>query len=96
MTWTDSQGYRCCTPPVWMRITAQHKHYPQTVLQPTRLPDAELAATIDYVVEQGHSVVEAAAKLGRHPTSIATRLRNAGYGYNAAIGHWEGIWAKTG
>ena len=89
MTDRDSLGYRCCDPPVWMRITDQRSR--GCGGGTARELDADtLLETIEYVLV-GHNVREAGEHFGLTAEAVKHRMCTAGYGYNAADGVWTPI-----
>jgi len=88
--WTDRLGYegremRCTAPPVWMRVSEiRSRGYGGGTARALE-PD-ELMATMEHVLAAG--LPAAAEELGLSRDAVKNRMRQAGYGYDAAAGKW--------
>ena len=85
--WTDSLGYRCCTPPLHLHISSQRRRYPDKMNDGPRLSEAELQETANYLLA-GHAVAETAKHFGIHTTTVKHRMHAAGYSYDSRQHCW--------
>ena len=85
---TDSLGYKCGAPPVWMHISSQHHSYASALGGRPPL-DAEEKREIAIFLLADHSTVEAAARFHKNRRTIGEHMRRAGYVFSGHRKRWE-------
>ena len=85
---TDSLGYKCGDPPVWMRIMGQDRKFTPGYVTAERIKVAKREAAIEYLLD-GHTTDEVGKRFHRRSTTIADEAREAGCVYNQHMRRWE-------